>query len=84
MRLGNVENYGNLLTVFRKYDRNRDGYVSQKEDPEIKSLDVDGDGQASLWELMVAVNAQRGKVYFTGKEIETVQESIQNMPDVSP
>ena len=84
MQLGHVDNYGNLLRVFRIYDTNKNGYISKEEDPEVKRLDVDGDDRASLWELMVGVNAQRGKVYFTGKEIETIQESIKYMPNVSP
>ena len=84
MKLEGVKNYGDLLAKFRSYDKNNDGYISPDEDPEVKNLDVDGDGRASVWEMMRSANIQQGKTYFSEKEIETAKQSARSMPDVSP
>jgi len=84
MKLEGVTNFGNLLVKFRSYDKNNDGYITPDEDPEVKSLDVDMDGRASLLEIMRAANLQQKKTLFTKREIAAVRESMQSMPDVSP
>lgn len=78
-----INNISSLLSQFKHFDRDNNGFLTFDEDAFINLLDADGDGKAYPWEIMQKVNECNSSRIFTPKEIASLRDSVRLMPKMS-
>lgn len=70
-----IKDHASLTAYFASLDKDKDGFITTQDNPKARSLDENGSGAIELFEMMDAVNRQRGSQVFSNEDRNAAEQA---------